>query len=118
MCGVAVFVLQAESIIESQYWCNEAASLFPKVRAAADAAVAALMPAPPASAAAEEEGQAEGEEAPDKKKEDPAEYAAKVRIGGGCMGRQGGDLWQGKGVTCGQGRGECMGRQGGGLRSV
>ncbi len=79
LCTVyAELSCKASSKVESAYWCKEAAALLPKVRAAADAALAALAPPPPAPAG-EEEAQGEGEEEPEKKKEDPAEVAAKVR---------------------------------------
>jgi hypothetical protein len=76
----------ASSVLESAWWCTEAVDLFPKAKAAAEAAIQALAPAPPLAPAAPT-GEAEGEEGEDadggesKKKEDPQEVAAKVRDG-------------------------------------
>lgn len=81
---MSVSTVQAKSTSESRYWCSEAASLFPKARTAADTAITALMPPPPpppGSAEEAEAGEKEGDDsAPEKKREDPAEYAAKVRL--------------------------------------
>ncbi|KAJ9518968.1 hypothetical protein QJQ45_026184 [Haematococcus lacustris] len=64
---------------ESQYWATEAQAVWPKARAGVEAALAALAPQPPAPVVLQEEDSKEGLEGEgSKKKEDPAELAAKA----------------------------------------